>query len=126
MNKILLSIVLAFSIHGFAAEVGVKVNKIDSNEDTTISIEKGKKNNFKHYAISEGEHDLTGDKDVVAKSAELNWKQACKDWKQEFRTDNKDNKIISITCGKMSCSKEGVETTCTSMAKYKVKTLAEE
>jgi hypothetical protein len=126
MKKILLTVAFAFSLQGHSAEVGVKVNKIDSNEDTTISIEKGKKNNFKHYAISEGEHDLSGDKDVVAKSAEINWKKECNEWKKEFRADNKDNKIISITCGKMSCSKVGVETTCSSMAKYKIKTLAEE
>jgi hypothetical protein len=126
MKNILLTIVLAFSIQGIAAEVGVKVNKIDSNEDTTISIEKGKKSPYKHYVMSEGEHDLSGDKDVVAKSAEINWKKECNEWKKEFRLDNKDNKIISITCGKMSCSKEGVETTCTSQAKYKIKTLAEE
>jgi hypothetical protein len=126
MKRILLTMVFACSTQGFAAEVGVKVNGVNSNEDTTISIEKGKKSNYKHYAISEGEHDLTGDKDVVAKSAEFNWKRECNEWKKEFRADNKDNKIISVTCGKMSCSKEGVETTCTSMARYKIKTLAEE
>jgi hypothetical protein len=126
MKQVLLTIVFAFAVQGFTAEVGVKVNKLDTNEDTTISIEKGKKNHFKHYVISEGEHDLSGDKDVVAKSAEINWRKECNDWKKEFRADNKDNKIISITCGKMSCSKEGVETTCSSQAKYKIKTLAVE
>ncbi|MBC7458219.1 MAG: hypothetical protein H7235_08080 [Bdellovibrionaceae bacterium] len=126
MKNILLTIVLVFSIQAMAAEVDVKMNKIDSNEDTTISIEKGKKRQYKHYSISEGENALTGDKDVVAKSAEINWKKECNEWKKEFRLDNKDNKIISITCGKMSCLKEGVETTCTSQAKYKIKTLAEE
>lgn len=126
MKQVLLTVVFAFAIQGFAAEVGVKVNKIDTNEDTTISIEKGKKSHYKHYVMSEGEHDLSGDKDVVAKSAEINWRKECNEWKKEFRADNKDNKIISITCGKMSCSKEGVETTCSSQAKYKIKTLAEE
>ena len=43
MKKILLTVAFAFSLQGHSAEVGVKVNKIDSNEDTTISIEKGKK-----------------------------------------------------------------------------------
>lgn len=126
MKNVLLAIVFAAATQGFAAEVGVKVNKLDTNEDTTISIEKGKKSHYKRYVMSEGEHDLSGDKDVVAKSAEINWKKECNEWKKEFRADNKDNKIISITCGKMSCSKEGVETTCSSQAKYKIKTLAEE
>lgn len=126
MKNVLLAIVFAAATQSFAAEVGVKVNKLDTNEDTTISIEKGKKSHYKRYVMSEGEHDLSGDKDVVAKSAEINWKKECNEWKKEFRADNKDNKIISITCGKMNCSKEGVETTCSSQAKYKIKTLAEE
>ncbi|MBC7754317.1 MAG: hypothetical protein H7Z71_08775 [Moraxellaceae bacterium] len=126
MKKIL-SVVLFFaSFQVFSAEVGVKVNQIDTYQDTTISIEKGKKNHYRHYVITDGEHDLSGDKDVVAKSAEINWKKECNEWKKEFRIDNKDNKIISVTCGKMSCVKEGVETTCSSQAKYKIKTLGED
>jgi len=42
MTNVLLTIVLAFSIQSMAAEVGVKVNNLNANEDTTISIEKGK------------------------------------------------------------------------------------
>lgn len=108
------------------AEVGVKVDKVDTNQDTTISIQKGKTSTFKRYILAEGEQELVGDTDVVRKSAEQNWKKECTDWKKEFRADNKDNKIIAISCGRMTCAKEGVETTCTSTAKYKVKTLAEE
>ena len=124
----LLVVALTFSLTLKAQEVGVNVNKVDATQDTTISIKKGAAaaEPKRKYSIVEGNHDVMGDKDVVAKSAEKNWKTACTEWKKEFREDNKDNKIISITCGTMKCEKEGVETTCTSLAKYKIKTLAEE
>ena len=110
-----------------AEEVGLKVDKITTQEDTTISISKGnKKSDTKKYTISEGEDQLTGDKEVVKKDAQKSWKMACADWKKEFRDLNKDNKIISMSCGTMNCSKDGVESTCSSMAKYKVRVIIEE
>lgn len=125
---ILVAVALAFSTNLKAEEVGVSLNKVDTTQDTTISIKKGSSATEakKKYTVVEDTHDVVGDKDVVAKSAEKNWKAACTEWKKEFREDNKDNKIISITCGRMSCSKEGVESTCQSTGKYKIKTLAEE
>ena len=125
MKKIISAGLLIFVTTAYAQEVSV--NKVEANQDTTISIKKGSSVEPKRkYSIVEGNHDLAGDKDVVAKSAEKNWKAACTEWKKEFREDNKDNKIISIVCGSMKCEKEGVETTCRSLAKYKIKTLAEE
>ena len=129
MTKLIILIAaLTFTVHLQSEEVGVNVNKVDTSQDTTISIKKGSSVSEpkKKYSIVEDTHDVVGDKDVVAKSAEKNWKVACTEWKKEFREDNKDNKIISITCGRMTCTKEGVETTCQSTAKYKIKTLAEE
>ena len=127
MKKITLVLALLISsVLVSAQEVGVKVDKVNASEDTTISIKKGATTSKKIYSVVEGEHDVTGDKDVVAKGAEKNWKTACTEWKNEFREDNKDSKIISMTCGRMTCDKEGVETTCRSLAKYKIRTLAEE
>ncbi len=118
----ILTIALAHTAH--AEEVGVKV---DTSQDTTISVKKGPQADAKKkYSVVEGEHEVVGDKDVIAKSAEKNWKLACTEWKKEFRQDNKDNKIISVVCGRMVCDKEGVESTCKSQAKYKIKTLSEE
>ncbi len=126
MKKLLLVILATvFTNTANTEEVGVKV---DTSQDTTISIKKGANATLakKKYSIVEGEHDVVGDKDVIAKSAEKNWKTECADWKKEFRADNKDNKIISVVCGRMKCDKVGVETTCQSQAKYKMKTLSEE
>ena len=129
MKKLVLTVLalgLASALQ--AEEVNVGVGKVDTSQDTTISIKKGAQTatNKKTYTVVEDTHEVVGDKDVVAKGAEKNWKAACKEWKEEFRADNKDNKIISVVCGRMTCDKEGVETTCKSVAKYKIKTLAEE
>jgi hypothetical protein len=125
MNRLILSVLIISGLQFVSAdEVGVKV---DTNQDTTISVKKGSTSSGqKKYSIVEGGHELIGDIDVVAKSAQNNWKSACSDWKKEFRQDNKDNKIISVVCGRMACEKVGVETTCRSEAKYKIKTLSEE
>lgn len=129
MTKLFFTIaVFMFTLQLTAEEVGVDLKKVDTSQDTTISIKKGSaaSESKKKYTIVEDNHEVVGDKDVVAKSAEKNWKVACTEWKKEFREDNKDNKIISITCGRMVCAKEGVETTCQSQAKFKIKTLSEE
>jgi hypothetical protein len=127
MKKIILSFVFTIATAVYATEVGVKVDKVDASQDTTISIQKGKSATLKkRYEVSTGEHEIAGDKDVVLKDAEKKWSAACKEWKKEFREDNKDNKIVSISCGRMTCSKEGVESTCISNAKYKIKTVIEE
>jgi hypothetical protein len=129
MKKIFLA-TLIFNCLALSQEVGVKIDKVatTAEEGTTISITKGakKESNKKKYIISEGTEEVTGDKDVVLKSAEKNWQKACKEWKTEFKENNKDNRIVSMSCGKMSCSKNGVESTCESIAKYKVRMVEEE
>ena len=126
--KKLFIVAFVFGCLAVAQEVGVQVNKVNasSEEGTTISISKGTKKGAKKFVVTEGSEELAGDKDVVLKSAEKNWQKACKEWKTEFKDNNKDNKIVSMNCGKMNCSKNGVESTCESMAKYKVRVVEEE
>lgn len=129
MKKIIFAVLtISYVLFANAEDVGLNLNKVDTTQDTTISIKKGSHNTEakKKYSVVEGEHEVVGDKDVVTKSAEKNWKTECGEWKKEFRADNKDNKIISVTCGRMVCEKAGVESTCRSQAKYKIKTLTEE
>ncbi len=125
MKTLILSI-LFLSLASHAQDVGVKVNNIDATQDTTISIKKGDQSAKKKYVLSEGEDDISGDKEVMMKSAEKSWKAACTEWKKDFKELNKENKIVAMNCGRMNCTKEGVESTCTSTAKYKVKVLSEE
>lgn len=127
MKKIILSLfILGFSTVLFAEEVGVKLDKINAERDTTISITKGNQNIKKRYHITEGTDEVTGDTNVVRMQAMDSWKKACQDWKKELKELNKDNQIITLNCGKMKCSKDGVETTCESKATYKVKMISEE
>ncbi|MBC7421319.1 MAG: hypothetical protein H7328_11375 [Bdellovibrio sp.] len=125
MKKSILLIAL-LSLTAHAQDVGVKLDNVNAAQETTISIKKGDVAAKKKYTLSEGEEEITGDKEVVMKSAEKNWKTACTDWKKEFKEMNKENKVVSMTCGRMKCSKEDVESTCSSTAKYKVKVLSEE
>ena len=129
IRKILALItILSLTYSAFAQEVGVKVDTNNTSEDTTISIKKGgsSSTNKKKYMISEGGEEVTGDKDVLKKNAEKNWKLACDLWKKEIKEMNTDNKVISLSCGSMSCAKEGVESTCKSKATYKIRVLEEE
>ena len=131
MKKFIMSafVILSFSAISQAEEVGVQIDKIDTSQDTTISIKKGdsaKTDAKKVWTLSEGEEEITGDEDVLLKKAQKNWKAACKEWKAEFKENNKDNKIVSMNCGKMNCAKEGVESSCSSKATHKIKTLSVE
>lgn len=129
IRKILALItMLSLTYNAFAQEIGVKVDADKTSEDTTISIKKGSSStiNKKKYVISEGGEEVTGDKDVLKKNAEKNWKLACDSWKKEIKEMNTDNKVISLSCGSMSCAKEGVESTCKSNATYKIRVLEEE
>ena len=83
--------VLFFSVLALAQDVGLKIDTSGSTstEDTTISIKKGSNStaNKKKYTISEGSEEIIGDKDVLKKNAEKNWKQSCDDWKKEIDTN---------------------------------------
>jgi len=118
MKRILLAAILLSlsisSISSLAEDVNVNVNSTPLNKT------------LKKYEINEGTEDITGDKSTLKKTSEQNWKKACQEWRTDFKAANKENKIISHNCGKMDCTKEGIETTCSSKAKYKIRVLMEE
>lgn len=127
MKTILLSLILISGLTASAQSMDVKMKDINASDDTTISIKKGAGvNNKKVYTLSEGSEDVTGDKDVLKKNAEKNWKKACEEYKKDFKEMNKENKIVSLSCGTMVCNKEGIESSCQSKATYKVRVLSEE
>lgn len=102
----------------FAQSIGVK--DIPADGDTTISVKKGSSVDNK-FEVTSGEDEVEGDEATLIKEARANWKKACADWKKELKELNKDNQVLSMNCGKMICSTEGVETTCRSKATYKLK-----
>ena len=118
---------IAFSSISITQEIGVKVDS-STTDDTTILIKKGANTNTnkKKYVISEGAEEISGDKDVLKKNAEKNWKKSCDEWKKELKEINKDSRVIALSCGSMNCAKEGVESTCKSNGTYKIRILEEE
>ena len=128
MKSFFVITVLLAALVARAEEVKVGVDTAvpaGKNEETVITVKKSQiPKEAAKYEIHDGGDDITGDTNVLKKTAEQNWKKACADWTKEFKAQNKEG-IVSFSCGKMTCTKEGVESTCTSKAKYKLRVLTE-
>lgn len=118
--KILLMFTLVLPAFAFAQ---VDLNELQEGT-TTIEVTKGKKaeETKPTWEVHEGQADIEGESSATNKEAKAAWKKACEDWKKEFRADNKDNKILSMSCGTSTCDGEVGQKTCVSKASYKVKT----
>ena len=106
----------------------VDVKDVTPDDDTTIEIRKTRGEDKRRKAealweVHDGTNDIEGDPKPMSKEARTSWKIACDEWQKSFRADNKDNKVISISCGTPTCaSTSNGSTTCSSTAKYKIKT----
>ena len=105
----------------------VDVKDVNSQGDgtTTIEIRKGNSSMNKADAmweVHDGDTEITGDQQTMDREARQAWKEACTEWKKEFRADNKENKIISMNCGSPNCTGGVGKKVCTSKATYKIKT----
>ena len=116
MKSIFFTLML-ISCGAMAQSVGVK--DISAQEDTTIEIRKGIKTD-QTFEISEGTEDITGDAAPLIQTARANWKTACADWKKEMK-ENKESPVLMSSCGKMTCTTAAMESTCSSVGKYKLK-----
>ena len=122
----LVSLLLSLSFTSFAQQV-----KLDAENtgDTTISIRRGQTPEAEKkpkFEIVENTEELSGDAAPLKKAAQKNWKDACATWKKETRELNKDNKVISMNCGKMECSTSAMESVCQSNAKSKIRVALDE
>jgi len=117
MKFLVMSLSLISSL-ALAQTMGIK--DIPADGDTTIKIEKGQKANDQ-YQITEGTDTIEGEAAPLLKDARSNWKTACTDWKKELKELNKENQVISMSCGTMKCSTTAMETTCTSEGKNRIK-----
>lgn len=111
----------------FAESIDVKGVTTDAaaESSTTIEIKKGKPGTAKsdaQWEVTDGQADVEGESGATMKDARSNWKKSCDDWKKEIREDNKENKVISLNCGTMSCGGEAGHKSCTSKASFKIKT----
>lgn len=127
MKKILLTILISLPFGIQAQTVDVKDVPAQGDQTTTIEIKKrtGEEIDKKSKAmweIQDGRADVEGESSATEKEAKAAWKKACDEWKKEFRSDNKDNKIISMSCGLAQCGGEVGQKVCSSRANYKIKT----
>lgn len=116
---------LLFGAAAFAQNVGVSVDKINADENTTIEIRKGNQsstvNKGAQFEITQGEDSVEGEPAPLLKEARNNWRKACQDWKKELKDLNKENSILSMSCGTQNCTTQSMETVCTSKATYKLR-----
>lgn len=111
---------------GTAHAQTVNVKDLDASQDssTTIEIKKNKETKVENkWEVQDGTADVEGESAATGKEAKAAWTKACTEWKKEFRADNKENKIVSMSCGSASCSGDAGAKVCTSKATYKIKTL---
>ncbi len=118
MLKVVVALLVFGSVAG-AQSVGVK--DIPADGETTIEITKGSKSKAE-YEVVISEDEIEGDAAPLLKEARVNWKKACADWKAETKELNKENQILTMTCGKMECATVSMESTCRSQSKVKIKT----
>jgi hypothetical protein len=127
MKALLVLICLSASL-AVAETVDVKGVETTSDTDastTTIEIKKGKPGQTlpgqNIWEMADGTADVEGEA-ATTKEARAEWKKKCEEWKKDFRADNKDNKIINVSCGTPACGGDAGAKTCTSKATYKIKT----
>ncbi len=129
MKRSLIFVSLLFPLWSTAQTIDV--NNVDANSEgsTTIEITKNKKDSATAAApkweVQDGEADVEGESSATGRDAKAAWKKACKDWKTEIRNDNKENKVLSLNCGTVSCGGDAGSKVCSSKATYKIKTKVE-
>ncbi len=120
--KFILAVAFLLPTAALAQKVGLQVDGVNANENTTIEIKKNDRpKNEKSFEITEGTDEITGEFSTLLQEARKNWKTACEDWKKELKDLNKENQVLFISCGRMTCSKQSVESSCQSVAKYKLR-----
>lgn len=115
---------LCFANFALAQSVNVKDIKTDGDKTTTIEIRKGDKDPKTEitWEVVDGNADISGEHNPVKKDARADWKKACDTWLKEFKAENKENKIINVSCGTPACVSETEGTLCKSQGSYKIKT----
>ena len=112
--KLLLAVMVLFPMMSLAQTAG--------EEYTTIEIKKNDRpHSTKEFEITEGSEEIAGDAAPLIQEARKNWKAACLDWKKDFKELNKDNQILSLSCGSMTCTTVAMENTCKSQGKHKLR-----
>jgi hypothetical protein len=142
-SMVFAAIVFACFVHAES----VDVKDVDSSEDTTIEIHKGKKKKDAEivapvvvaapspapsvsgaWETHEDTSDVIGATGALASEAKKNWSDACKAEEKKFRDERKENgdKVIKWECGAPPvCSGDAGNKSCVSKAKFKFKSKAD-
>ncbi|MGE0526310.1 MAG: hypothetical protein AB7G93_05955 [Bdellovibrionales bacterium] len=109
-----------------AQSVDVKDLNAGEESSTTIEIRKGGQVEPAKcdpiWEFAEGNANVESDPVDTQREARSAWRKACEKWEKAFRADNKENRIIAVSCGEPACSGDAGYKTCTSKAFYKIKT----
>ena len=123
--KLLIATLLSLSLHAFAEDVGYESEaeiKTKAQPGTIISVQKGTIPVNTDFSITEGNDEIEGDPSPLQSTARDNWKKECAEWKKELKDLNKENQVLSMSCGSAKCAPTGTaQTLCKSNATYKLK-----
>lgn len=106
----------------FAEKAQIKVNEINTDQDTSIVIKKGSDPTLKtciEYQILDGKDEVNGSAEFDKSKALASWSTACKEWKASTKEMNKDNKILVLNCNRPVVEKEGDSYSYHSQGTYK-------
>lgn len=124
MSQILFISFLFLSLPSFALKAGVKLEEVETDQETSITIKKGSQALAKEcveYQIVEGKDEINGAPDFDRKKSYQDWKAECDKWKQAMKDMNKDNQILQLNCNKPKLGREGEMGTYASDGTYRIK-----
>ena len=129
MKKSLLITVSLFCFSVFAEKTAVKIDEISTDKDTSIVIKKGSPPAAclcTKYQLVESAEDISGDSEFDGGKAKASWKAACQEWKTSVKALNKENHLISLSCGQPTESKDSAKISYQSKGTYKTRVKMEE
>lgn len=107
----------------FAEKAGVKIEDVNTDQETSITIKKGAQalKECVEYQIVDGKDEINSSPDFDRKKAYQDWKAECDKWRASMKEMNKDNQILQLSCNKARAGKDGEMTMYSSEGTYKVK-----
>jgi len=125
-HRLIFLFAVLFATGAAFAETTIKEKLPDSAEESTTVIQRSKnpKLGVDKYEIVSEEDEIAGEPTAGTKEAYKAWKDACAEWKKEARENNKENSIITLSCGTAKKETDGTGNglyTYKSQARMKVK-----
>lgn len=129
MKKTTLIFICFTAVVSYADKASIKVDNVGTEKETSIVIKKGTPTSSclcNKFQLIDGSDELSGESEFEASKAKASWRAACQEWKNSIRELNKENRLISLSCGRAEEKKDGTKTAYLSKASYKVRVKMEE